>query len=300
MRYRTRALVFLALSVILLVTALVMGVRALAPAAGGESAPPASSETSGSSGFFGLFSRATPTPEPTAIPTETPEPTATPWPGPDIPAQAVPAGQEYFADAAFLGNSILSGLWIYDHEDLFPDDKGQWFMDDGLTVLGAMPYAEQMADGNYGKIYVGFGNNEMSYDRTAVREAYNMLIDKLQADHPDAVIYLVSATPVSRWKSSNSSSFTRELVQSYNEMVKAIAEERQVWYLNAYSVLCDEEGYLPADVTNDGTHFTPAHYDLWFEYMKTHYIPTGSMPVPENSPIPMPPAATDPSEDAGA
>ena len=295
MRYRTRALVFLALSVILLVTALVMGVRALAPASAEGGEP-------GGSGFSlsGLFSRATPTPEPTAIPTETPEPTATPWPGPDIPEQAVPVGKEYFDDAAFLGNSVLSGLWIYDHEDLFPDDKGQWFMDDGLTVLSAMPYAEQMADGNYGKIYVGFGNNEMSYDRTALREAYNMLIDKLQADHPDAVIYLVSATPVSRWKSSNSSSFTRELVQSYNEMVKAIAKERQVWYLNAYSVLCDEEGYLPADVTNDGTHFTPAHYDLWFEYMKTHYIPTGSMPVPENSPIPMPPAATDPSEDAGA
>ena len=53
-------------------------------------------------------------------------------------------------------------------------------------------------------------------------------------------------------------------------------------------------------MTNDGTHFTLAHYDLWFEYMKTHYIPTGSMPAPENSPIPMPPAATDPSEDAGA
>ena len=296
MRYRTRALVFLALSVILLVTALVMGVRALAPASDGGAAAGSGSGFS----LSGLFSRSTPTPEPTAIPTETPEPTATPWPGPDIPEQAVPVGKEYFEDAAFLGNSVLSGLWIYDHEDLFPDDKGQWFMDDGLTVLSAMPYAEQMADGNYGKIYVGFGNNEMSYDRTALREAYNMLIDKLQADHPDAVIYPVSATPVSRWKSSNSSSFTREYVQSYNEMVKAIAEERQVWYLNAYSVLCDEEGYLPADVTNDGTHFTPAHYDLWFEYMKTHYIPTGSMPVPENSPIPMPPAATDPSEDTGA
>ena len=121
MKYRTRALVFLALSVILLATALVMGVRALAPAS-------AESGESGGAGFSlsGLFSRATPTPEPTAVPTETPEPTATPWPGPDIPEQAVPVGKEYFEDAAFLGNSVLSGLWYYDYGDVTTRASGSW------------------------------------------------------------------------------------------------------------------------------------------------------------------------------
>ncbi len=311
MRYRTPALALLALSVILFIFALVMGFRtfggheaapaAEAPVVQQEAAPETQSEAQPekSGGLLSIFRRSTPTPEPTAIPTPSPEPTATPWPGPTLPEQAVPATKEYFNDAGFLGNSVLSGLWMYDYDDLLPDDDAHWYWDNGLTVLAAVPYAEQMSDKQFGKIYVGFGNNEMSYDRTALREAYNMLLDKLQADHPGAIIYLVSATPVSLWKSSNSSTFTREYVQSYNEMVKEICAERQVWYMDAYSVLCNEEGYLPSDVTNDGTHFTPAHYEKWYDYMQTHYIPTGTMAV-ETTPVAIPPAATDPAEGGGA
>ena len=66
-------------------------------------------------------------------------------------------------------------------------------------------------------------------------------------------------------------------------MLKEICAERQVWYLDAYSVLCNEEGYLPSDVTNDGTHFSPAHYELWFDYMNTHYIPDGTEAPPADT-----------------
>ncbi len=284
MRYRTPALVFLALSVILFICALLMGFRAFggheasletpAPASSAEAAP--QQEPAADSSTTVPETTNEPIPEPTAIPTATPEPTATPWPGPATPQQSVKVGKEYFADAAFLGNSVLSGLWYYDYGDVLPDGSDHWFWDDGLTILGAVPYADQMSGGQYGKIYVGFGNNEMAYDKTALRQAYGLLLDKLQADHPNAIIYLVSATPVSLWKSSTSSSYTRELVQAYNSMLKDICVERQVWYQDAYSVLCNEEGYLPSDVTNDGTHFTPAHYELWFDYMQTHYIPDGT------------------------
>ncbi len=221
----------------------------------------------------------TPVPTPSEVPepTETPIPTAAPWTGPYIKEQAVEAGPEYFADAAFLGNSVLSGLWYYDYEGLFP--KNNFFWEDGLTVLGASPYAAKLTGGDYGKIYVGFGMNELSYEKGTLRQAFNTVLDKLQADHPDAIIYLVSVSPVSRWRSSNDSAVNRNLVISFNDMLLEIARERQVWYLDVYSVLCDDEGYLPADVTNDGVHFTPAHYENWINYMKTHYVPDGTEPA---------------------
>ena len=283
----------LGLTVILFIMTLTMGVRSLGgreqPAQGQTAEQPAEEKKSG---FLRLFERATPTPEPTATPSPTPEPTATPWPGPQIPEQPVEAGAEYYADAGFLGNSVLSGLWMYDYDDILPDDTDHWFWDNGLTVLAAAPEAAKMADMDFGKIYVGFGNNEMSYDRSAIRQAYHTVLDQLEADHPDAIIYLVSCTPVSKYRSNNSSTFTRELVRSYNEMLREVAEERQVWYVDAYSVLCDEEGYLPSEVTGDGTHFTPAHYELWFDYLKTHYIPDGYTPMgtpkPAETPEPVP------------
>lgn len=288
MRHKKPALIFLGLSAVLFVITLVMGVRALhrSPA---EPQQTEQVQTVEKPGFFArLFHRggeetATPEPSPTA------EPTPTIWPGPEIPERTVPAGAEYFADAAFLGNEMLDSLMMYDSQDILPDDEGSWFWDEELTVLEAIPYAEEMKGGSFGKIYVTFGTHEMNYDSSSLREAYNMLLDRLQADHPQAIVYLVSAPPVSLWKTSNSSSTTRELVQSFNAMLKELAEERQVWFLNVYSALCNEEGYLPSDVTNDGVHFTPAHYELWYAYMQSHYIPDGTT---ADAPAAPPTAAT--------
>ena len=213
-----------------------------------------------------------PAPTATAQPAVTAEPTEAPWSGPDVPAQTTEATASYFADAGFLGNSVLSGLWWYDYADLLPDDDFYW--SDGLTVLGASPYAAKMS--GYGKIYVGFGMNELGYEKTTLRQAYNTVLDQLEANNPDCIIYLVSVTPVSLWKSSNDSLITREEVRPFNDMLRQLAREREVWYLDVYNVLCDEDGYLPSDVTNDGVHFTPAHYELWFDYMNTHYVPDGT------------------------
>ncbi len=286
MRHRTPALVFLGLSVILFAVTLAMGVRTIGRSrartaegpgtAAVQTEAPASQEESDGGGLFGLFSPNTP--EPTAIPepTPTPVPTATPWPGPEVPEQSAEAGPEYFADAAFLGNSVLSGLWYYDYDGLLPKDDTHWFWEDGLTVLGASSYAARMSGNTYGKIYVGFGCNEMSYDKATLREAFNSLLDQLEADHPGSIIYLVAVSPVSLWKSTNDRYFTKDLVLAFNDMLRDIARQRQVWFLDIYPVLCNEDGYLPSDVTPDGIHFTPAHYENWFNYMKTHYIPTGT------------------------
>ena len=284
MSHKTIALSLAALCVVLSVILVVMGVTMAgwgrsaepAPDAGGqqaeeEPAAPVSAATEEPS--------VTPGEASTPVPTATPVPTEEPWSGPDVPAQSTEAGASYFADAGFLGNSVLSGLWYYDVDNLLPDDS--FFWSDGLTILGASPYAAQMS--GYGKIYVGFGMNELSYEKNTLRQAYNTVLDQLEENNPDAIIYLVSVSPVSLWKSSNDRYITRELVLSFNEMIREIAQERQVWYLDIYNVLSDDDGYLPSDVTNDGVHFTPAHYELWFDYMNTHYIPDGTEAPPADT-----------------
>lgn len=287
MKDRTIALALVVLDVVLAIITVVMGIKL---AGWGGGAPEASGADAGTRPA--AQDQASPYPassaepsvapaEPTAAPTASPEPSPTPLQGPMVPAQSGEAGKSYFADAGFLGNSVLSGLWYYDYDDLLPDDS--FFWSDGLTILGASPYAAQMS--GYGKIYVGFGMNELTYEKTTLRQAYNTVLDQLETNNPDCIIYLVSVTPVSLWKSSNDRYFTRELVRQFNEMIQDIARERGVWYLDVYSVLCNEDGYLPSDVTNDGVHFTPAHYEKWYDYMNTHYVPDGTeaaqTPAPE-------------------
>ncbi len=229
-----------------------------------------------------------PTPTPTPVPTPTPEPTATPWPGPDVPEQGQPAPADYFADAAFLGNSLVTGLDYYDYNDTLAG--AAFYAANSVTVLGVADYVAQMAGTQYGKIYVGLGTNEMSYDRDTLRQAFNTMIDQLEANNPGCIIYLMAVTPVSEYKSSTDRYFTRDLAKDFNSMLREIARDRHVWYLDVFTPLANENGYLPSEVTVDGVHFTPAHYEIWFNCLQTHYVnEDGTVTTP-------PPAEEEPAE----
>lgn len=242
------------------------------------------------SGFLdGLFQQSEPTAEPTAAPSPTPEPTATPVPDPEVTAQPSRAPEGYFADAAFVGNSVVTGLDMYDYDDVLAG--ADFYAANSVTVLGVSDYIRQMEGTVYGKVYVGLGTNEMSYDKDTLRGCFEDMIDMLLDYNPDCIIYLMSVTPVSEYKSSTNSSFTKELAIAFNEMLREIARDRGVYYLDVYSVLCNDQGYLPSEVTVDGIHFTPAHYAYWFDYLQTHYVPDGGAPAPaEPSPMESAPA----------
>jgi len=211
------------------------------------------------------------TPSPVPTPEPTPEPTPTPTPDPTVPEQSNQAPSDYFTDAAFLGNSVVTGLDIYDYKNVL---AGATFCAaNSETVLGISDYVSQMSSHTYGKIYVGLGLNEVSYDRGVIRSSFVSLVQRLQKEHPGAIIYLMAVTPVSLNKSSTSKSFTKDLVVSFNQMLYEIAQQTGVYYMDDYTALSDSNGYLPSDVTSDGVHFTSAHYGLWFNYLLTHYIP---------------------------
>lgn len=212
--------------------------------------------------------RPEPTPEPTpeATPVPTPEPTP---PGPDLEEREEAAPEGYFADAAFIGNSLVNGLSIYDYEDVL--HGATFYAENSMTILGAGDYVSRAAGSGCRKIYIGLGMNELSYDKDALRQCFTDAIATLRAGDPDRIIYLMAVTPVSRHKSDTSSDFTKSRVQSFNEMLRSIAEDEGVWYLDSYTALADGDGYLPSDVTADGVHFTPDYYKLWIELLQTHY-----------------------------
>ena len=296
MRHKTAALILIGLSVVLACVAVALGVRTLS-GGGPEAADAAAVTPAGESEDYVTAQPTpdqTPTPEPTGTPTpeptETPAPTETPWAGPLVKEQSAPVPAAYFADAGFLGNSVLSGLWLYNNDLLLPSDPSHWFWQDSLTIMGASPYAAQMAAYDFGKIYIEFGINELTYDQSTLQEAFNTVIDQLQADHPNAIIYLMSVTPVSQYCDANLS-MKQSAVMAFNNMLQTIAAEQHVWYLDVYPVLCGPDGFLPSDVTPDGVHFNPAHYQLWLDYLTTHYVPDGrEYAVPQTEA---------PAEDAG-
>lgn len=192
-----------------------------------------------------------------------------------IPAQPFPAGGDYFADAAFLVNSVSMGLDMYDYDGLLT--QADFYGTEKLTAFEAEDYIRDMEAGDYGKVYIALGVNELWRDMDAIRGCYMEMLEELMSYSSDSIIVLVSVPPVSAYKSSTNANYTRELVLEYNEMLLALAEDWGVWYLDAYSALADEEGYLPSEVTEDGLHFTPAYYQRWFGLLSDHFVNDGTV-----------------------
>lgn len=203
---------------------------------------------------------------------------------PVLRAQSVPVDSGYFADAAFVVNSVSRGLDLYDYDVLLV--KADFYGGEELSVYNTMDCIREMEGKNYGKIYLGLGIEEIGDDIEDIQASYESILSQLRTLAPESIVVLMSMPPVSEYKSSNDEYCNRELVVEYNEMLLKLAESWDVWYLDVYTVLANDEGYLPSEVNEDGIHFTPAHYAAWFERLSTHYVNDGTVVTPAATPAP--------------
>ena len=228
------------------------------------------------------------TPEPTAPPTETaaptptPEPTPTPVPepeyaGPDLAEQPA-VGDEFFADTAFFGNSLVDGLRLYGglaHGDFYAVQSAS-VVNVGTTKVSALndgtaaTLLQTLAQKQYARIYILLGINEIGFETSYFIELYRAMLDRIAASEPHAAIYIMGLTPVTKAKSDEGELFSMDRVREYNAALRDLAEERGCWYVDLVDALADSDGYLPEV---DGIHLTAAKYPVWADYLRSHYEP---------------------------
>ena len=230
------------------------------------------------------------TPAPTAAPT--PEPTPTPsgpkakkvgdlivpadW-GPAVPERFHAQYDSYFDKSCMIGNSLVEGF----------------FMWSGLTniryvyhtgavvsnVIGVMDLGPiALNPGYYTDIYLMFGLNEVGSSVNSFTEGYKKLVDFIRGYQPTANIYVISVTPVTEKTDKDPNEVqTMERINNFNAALKQFCADSNCWYLDIYSMLLDEDGYLSADYAfaEDGKHFEKSGYVAWANYMKTHYVDEG-------------------------
>ena len=247
-----------------------------------------------------------PTPAPTAAPvpaTEAPAPpaattdilsqqtlpdpgaTATPVPATPPPFPGGNAGSPervddtYFADAAFLGNSLMQGLYLYGGLQC-----GSFFSNTSASVVSANTVRDYkdaygnactLVDGllsrQYKKIYVLFGINEIGFRIDGFIDIYSELLAQISAAEPNARIIVLSLTPITKARDRANDLFTRERIEQFNAAIEKMAGANGYTYLNLYDALADEDGWLPDAQSTDGIHLIPAKYLEWAEFLRTHF-----------------------------
>ena len=230
-------------------------------------------------------------PEETATPAETVPPEEEPDSGTENPPEGESAGEfapvpeseavgdDYFADAAFIGDSRTQGLRLYSG---LKDTN--WLCSVGLTVETAATEKFSVADGKYtaldalgvlkpAKVYIMLGLNELGWKSADIFiEKYAAIIDAALAADPDCLVYVQSILPVSAAKDAGGTWCNNANVNARNERLKELAEEKGVYYLDVASAFRGEDGCLPAGDTPDGIHLTPGLCVSWLDYLKTHTV----------------------------
>ena len=200
-------------------------------------------------------------------------------PCPESPA----VDNSYFEDAAFVGDSRTDGFLIYSGIGC-----GENLTSNGLSIfklaekkaitIDGQKYTllEALALKEYGKVYLSLGVNELGYNNDkGFYEAYSQAIDAIRACQPNAVIYIQGLIPLNEdviAATGGSSYLTNEHLRIYNDLMKQVAQEKQVVFLDLYSEFVDSDGQLPADASRDGVHLSKAYCQQWLEYLKTHTV----------------------------
>jgi lysophospholipase L1-like esterase len=187
--------------------------------------------------------------------------------------------KNYFDDAIFIGNSQTDGFVMF--SGLYNTTS---YASTGLTVSKVLT-EKTVDDGDekltvveaftknntWKKAYILLGTNELGWVNTALfKEKYGEIIDKLKNANPNAEIYIQSILPTSEELNKSDDVFNNDNIEKFNRMLKELAYEKSVYYLNVAEALTDTEGYLFSDASSDGIHLSKKYCLIWLEYLSTH------------------------------
>ena len=190
---------------------------------------------------------------------------------------------DYFADAVFIGDSRIVGMYEYGGLE----EISAFYASTGLSVHKLFTSAvvavegqkkkitieEALSQEQFAKVYLMVGINEMGTGTVeSFLEKYAECVAHIRELQPDAVIYLQSIMKVTEERSLQGDYITNEGIDSRNEGIAAMADNENIFYLDVNPPVCDETGAMVADYTYDGVHLKAQYIALWKDFLKCHAV----------------------------
>ena len=200
---------------------------------------------------------------------------------PPFPPEHEPSGDEYFEDALFLGDSIMENIEML---DLFPTANF-------VTLIGMSPISmdkklfvrkqddrwvtayDMINQYPHRKIFILLGSNALdhkSYKDTL--KDYRVMMDRMIQEYPDTVFYVLYPTSPNRAR-VRKDRLDLQRYWKFREGLLELAEEKQLYFLDAFTLLADKDGYLREDLAApDGFHLKLEGSKLIEEMVRTHTV----------------------------
>lgn len=191
----------------------------------------------------------------------------------------------WFADAAFLGDSLTAGFsaseynidvggaLICGYEGISPNtivnrttvtspDRGDEVAMDVLT--NAQPAKLYILIGTNALVQTGNDESFLAY--------YGRMLDDLQAALPNTAIYVQSILSATQETvTEDVPGLAPDRLATINAAIQGLCAERGCYFLDLNAEFRDESGYLLSDYAQpDGIHLTVSGYNKWVSYLCTH------------------------------
>ena len=199
-----------------------------------------------------------------------------------LPEGTAPDG--YVDKLVFYGDSTTHGMKAYkvfgsrDTTQVWTPNSGTLALFRAVTDLVYDPNSKtEMSIADLCKsvkpeyLIVTLGVNGVSMmDETWFKTDYQSLINIIRQNTPDTKLILQSIYPVAR-SYAKQDSINNTKIQTANQWIVQIAKANGLPYLNTYSALVGDDGYLPESYQNgDGMHFNEVGFAAVMDYVKTH------------------------------
>lgn len=185
---------------------------------------------------------------------------------------------EFYKDTCFVGNAFVKDLEYFDFID-----GADYVCDDNLDVTDVLenePEGESVSyidklnsNKTYKKIFMMFGEKELAWsDSDKFISEYKKVINKAKKYQPDAVIYLISVTPVSEEiDDAAKNGITISNIEKMNKRIKQLAKDTNVIYCDVFDTIANSRGYLSESASSDGIHFEESYYEKTLVYIQKNY-----------------------------
>lgn len=197
------------------------------------------------------------------------------------PPKTSAVDKAYLNDAVFIGDSLTVAMGLYGYVD-----NSRVLADIGMNLDRIMTTNYVEVNGSKTtvlnavkakapkKIYVMLGSNGIAWiTPDKLTEFYETFLKALKEQNPGATIYLCSIPPVTAAKESSDSRYSNKKINTYNQKILELAKTYNVYFLDLHSVLVDDSGALPAELSDgDGVHLKAKAYQAIVDYYLTHTV----------------------------
>ena len=188
------------------------------------------------------------------------------------------ADDNYLVQTMFAGDSRMGSLYLYSDlrdsgaEIWYAESLSLWRIYDMKAEESDQSLYDLMLNTKRKYLYIMIGINEVRSDSfESWKKEAGTMIDEIREKNPSVSIYLIQSY-MPREVSGLSTEQMKEKVGQLNRAIEEIAKEKHLYYMNADSVLTDEEGLVRSDYVWDGLHLNTDGTKAITKYIRTHIV----------------------------